>query len=78
MPRKAKAVYTVVVKFQDENMPKMRYVEKTQELAGASMAHAVATFASIKHVDIFTPTGDNHVFNGRGDYMFTIPAGLLA
>ena len=67
-------VYTIRLKFQDENMPVMKECCRLEITAVSIVKSWCKQFASIKSIDFFTPDGDKICFDHNGNYVFTIPS----
>ena len=67
-------VYTVRLKFQDENMPIIKDTCRLETTAVSIVKTWCKQFASIKSIDFFTPTGEKVCYDHNGIYIFTIPA----
>lgn len=74
-----KKQYDVVLKFRDDNMPKMVHKTDSLEDAKFTVSHWLKQFAAIKAIYI-----DDHKENERavisatGEYMFSIPLSFVA
>jgi len=68
--------FTCVLKFRDENMPKMYQEESTKDLAISTLYHWSKQFAGIGIMYFINPKKDMVVFNQLGEYWFTLPSRL--
>jgi hypothetical protein len=66
--------FTCVLKFRDQNMPKMYQDEKNVDLAVCTINHWSKQFAAIQSLNVYTPEGDKMCFDNFGKYFFTIQA----
>ena len=65
-------MYTITIKFKDENQPDIVYKESTSEMAFCTLDHACKQFASISMANIVEPGNMiKHCFNAKGEYLFT-------
>jgi hypothetical protein len=70
----AKKVYTIRLKFNDDNMPIMKTTCRLELTAVSIVKSWSQKFASIKCIDFFTPIGDKICFDKAGNYIFTVSA----
>jgi hypothetical protein len=66
--------FTCVLKFRDQNMPKMYQDEKNVDLAVCTINHWAKQFAGIQSLNVYNPEGDKMCFDNFGNYFFTIQA----
>ncbi len=65
--------YELTLNFHDTNMPAMHYKSTKLDDINCQGSHWLKQFAGIRSLVIKSPDGERSIYDGGGNYLFTIP-----